>query len=157
MILAENIKENSIEKLFCKPFEQLPCLPIDIELTEVLQMLQFVGCPPVMKQEFLFRVIQKRVDIMYSYELSDDLICFLCVICETPGTAVMYLTYLQYWAKNNKADWIDLDKFTTKVFPNGFPAKNELNKLWDNQKIKGDAVFTDNLLDYAPALYSLKY
>ncbi len=111
------------------------------------------------ERPFLFKVIEKRVEHFYSFKINDHkLILFLCLLTESPGMAVMYLSYLQYWCKKSNIAILDFDVFCERIFPWGFPEKKQLSELWDNLKINtGGKLPSDNLLDYSTALNSIKF
>jgi hypothetical protein len=69
---------------------------------------------------------------------------------------VMYLTYLQYWAKIHEEREITFDLFCERIFPLGFPKEEDLHNLWNNQKVRVESG-SDNLLDYSIALTSIQF
>ena len=154
----KKIKPNAIEEIFCKEFEKLQRHPMDEKLTRGMMVfiLSNIDNPiPEIQKEFLYKLIKKRIDVLYNYTINDwRLISFLMVLTQRPGRAVMYLTYLQYWCKNNEVKELTIDIFCEKIFPMGFPKEEDLNKLWDKQKVQGTP---DNLLDYPCALQSIKF
>jgi len=88
------------------------------------------------EKPFLFKVIEKRLSI-YSFTIADvRLIFFLAVISQTPGKAVMYLTYLDYWCKKEGIKVLTFDYFGQKTFPNGFPDFDS-SDIWDKFKTIG--------------------
>lgn len=147
-------QEDSIEKYFCKPFGKLRRYPKNEEMTKML--IQFIMNKhfqmPVKDQPFLFQVIVKRLEVCFTFKINDHaLILFLAVLSKTPGTAIMYLTYLQYWCKKHNKKTIDLGLFC-EIFPFGFPNDEDLSKIWDQQKLANGS----NLLDHANALKSIQ-
>ena len=149
--------QTAIEELFCKPFEKLKQHNMDNE-TSGLMIQLLMGNPqeiPEKEKPFLLKLIEKRIEVVFDYVITDiKLLLFLCVLTETPGKAVMYLTYLQYWAKKNSKFEIDMDTFCQTIFPWGFPSDEDLDKLWDSQKVKTKGM-SDNLVDYPLAMQSL--
>lgn len=162
--------ENSVEEIFCKPFDKLKSHEMSEEDTELLIMLLMkekinpTNTPIAEKDKpFLYQVIEKRIDACFTFEITDArLILFLCAIAKSPGTAIMYLAYLQYWCKKNDVKEIDLEKFA-EIFPNGFPCEEDLQKIWDEQKVsrrtpEGVRIpGSDNLLDYQTAYKSIQF
>lgn len=149
-------QDNAIEQYFCKPFEQAQRMPMDEETS--MMMIQLLMIPkdtfkiPDAEKPFLVRVIEGRLSV-FSYQITDmRLLLFLAVISETPGTAIMYLTYLQYWCNKQRRTEVDLDTLC-EVFPTGFLSEESLTRIWDGQKVGGEG--SDNLLDYPAAMNSI--
>ncbi len=157
-------QENAVEEYICKQFESAEKHEMDKETTADLLRLMLVKKGnleiPEKEKPFLIKVIESRVRACFTYKMEDiRLVLFLAMLTETPGSAVMYLTYLQYWCKKNNCHEIDLDKFC-QIFPIGFPSKEDLHKIWDGQKIeraKGSSISSDNLLDHQSAMVSIQF
>jgi len=153
---------DSIEKYFCIPFEKIQRVPMNEEDTTLLMQLLMAKkgiTMPENKKPFLMQVIEKRIKHCFQYKIEDmRLLMFLMVITVSPGTAVMYLTYLQYWCKKHNCKELDLEKLCD-IFPMGFPEESELKKIWDGQKVIRDKQKggSDNLLDYAAAMKSIHF
>ncbi|MGD9930166.1 MAG: hypothetical protein AB7U05_09110 [Mangrovibacterium sp.] len=47
----------------------------------------------------------------------------------TIGHCVTYIRYLQYWMKVNGVNQVSIFDLTTRIFPHGFPAIAEINRL----------------------------
>ncbi len=154
-------QKNAVEKYFCKPFDKAQRVPISKENTEILmQLLMAKGALKIPEKEkpFLVKVIEGRLKTSFSFSIRDSrLTLFIAIISQTPGTAIMYLTYLQYWCKKNETEEIDLEKFC-EIFPMGFLSKKDLEKIWDGQKVQSkDFSISDNLLDYQSAMLSIHF
>ena len=153
-------QENAVEKYFCEPFDKAQGVPMSNEIKEVLMQLLMakeIRELPEQKKPFLIKVIEGRLKTSFSFSIKDRrLILFIATISQTPGTAIMYLTYLQYWCKKNETEEIDLDEFR-KIFTMGFPSKKDLEKIWDGQKVLREKEGSDNLLDYQSAMLSIHF
>lgn len=150
--------ETAIEEMFCKPFGKLKVEEMDDELSELLIILLMRKSMEIPEKEkpFLLKVIDARIKGCFNYKINDiKLLLFLCAVTQTPGKAVMYLTYLEYWTKENGVDEINLDLFCEKIFPWGFPSDKDLNDLWDAQKVMTERMSV-NLLDSPIAGKSLQ-
>jgi hypothetical protein len=164
-LLQESINDpEAIEKLFCIPFNKLRSHPMDEETTGLFLQLTFSGehgkevVIPEKEKPFLYKVIESRVKGAFTFILNDSrLIMFLCVIAKTPGTAIMYLTYMQYWAKQKNVNQITFDIFARDIFPMGFPSNEDLHLLWNAIKVKRENGGSDNLLDYQSAMKSIQF
>jgi len=155
------LQPDAIEKYFCEPFDQATRCPMDEETTKFLMQLLIVKEMkemPEKKKPFLIKMIEQRIKGSFSFKITDNrLIAFIAVISETPGKAVMYLTYLQYWCRKNNIKVIDLDKFC-EIFPMGFPDDETLHSIWDGQKVEcKNGYSSDNLLDYQSAMKSIHF
>ena len=153
-------QENAVEKYFCEPFDKVQRVPMSEENTGFLMkllMMKGLKEPPEKDKPFLIKVIESRLKTAFSFSIKDNrLRLFIAIISQTPGTAIMYLTYLQYWCKKNKTKEIDLEKFCD-IFPMGFLNEKDLEKIWDGQKVLRGEGGSDNLLDYQSAMLSIHF
>lgn len=159
---------NLIEEFFCVPFEKLQKQPMTEETSKIfitMYMSEIEGFNPKIKEEDkppLYQIIEKRVEHCFQYKLTPQLILFLCQLTQSPGKAIMYLWYFQYYSFKNNIDLISLELIATKMFMMGFPSDSDLSNLWSNCKdykltpivnekynLKIDSIITDNLLDNA--------
>ena len=74
------------------------------------------------------------------------------MLTKTPGSAVVYLWYLQYWSKKHGVTDLNLSYLCERVFPMGFFSEDDIHKVWDAQKVNARP---DNLFDYQLAGLSL--
>lgn len=157
MLNQEILKDGTaIEKIFCEPFEKLQRHQMSEDLTKLMIKLMMSDknvTIPEKDKPFLFKVIESRIKHCFTYSIDDNrLILFLMMLTQSPGTAVMYLTYLQYWVKKYLATRnitnIDFETFCMEIFPMGFPCEEDLSQLWRNCKV---AAKPDNLLDHSSA------
>ena len=155
---------NSVEEIFCKAMDKASREETTGEDSEILIGLVIQGKPvptdTVEKKDkfFLYELIEKRVAGCFTFTITDSrVIVFLSVISRSAGTAVMYLTYLQYRCKKEGVTELSLD-FLCRTFPMGFVPDSELKEIWDNQKVKRKNMSSsDNLLDYQSAMKSIQY
>ncbi len=165
-----SVLEGLIEELFCIPFKELKQYPMNDETTEMLLKLFLSDNQghkmniPQAEKPFLYQLIEKRIDGCYQFKIeSEQLLLFLCQICQTPGKAIMYLWYFQYYCFTNNIKVLKFEHFIN-MFPIGFPSDDDLGNLWRNCKsynvqerlktsynIDEEVPFKDNLLDCAIA------
>lgn len=150
----EDISDDFLEKNLCEPLHKAKKFPMDEYTTKILIQLCMGDSKfqiPEKDKPFLYKVIETRLPF-FTYEIKDTrLIFFIAVLSRVPGLAIMYLWYLQYWARNNRTKTITLDLFSSDIFPMGFPAKEVFDDIWEKQKgPKGQ-----NLIDNANAGKSL--
>jgi hypothetical protein len=146
----------AIEKNVCLKINGLRVHPMDHETTGILIKLLSSDVRkaniPEDQKPHLYKIIEKRVEVLFNFKISDDrLTIFLTQISQTPGTAVMLLWYLQWWCKENNKRELDLDFFCEEIFPFGFPSREDLQKVWDGQKL----IDAGNLVDYTSAGQSI--
>lgn len=140
MIAEEQaISPDAIENVICKPIEEFFRVPMDADTTGLFMQILLLPeefAIPEKDKPFLYKVIEKRLEQCFSFKITDPrLILLITIISETPGTAIMYLWYLQYWCKLANVEELSLDQFCMHVFPMGFPSKDDLSILWDAQKV----------------------
>lgn len=95
------------------------------------------------RETFLFKLITKRVDAMHSYILEDEATVVIAALCQTPGEAVIYCNYLQWWSDENDRPKITLGDLCQSIFPFGFFSHDTLYKAWEDQKL----ITGENMLD----------
>jgi hypothetical protein len=159
---------NLIEEFFCVPFEKLQKHNMSEETSKIfitMYLSEIEGFTPKINEEDkppLYKIIEKRVEHCFQYKLTPQLILFLCQLTQSPGKAIMYLWYFQYYSFKNNIDLISLELISTKIFMIGFPSDKDLSNLWKNCKdyklttivnekynLKLDSIINDNLLDNA--------
>jgi hypothetical protein len=166
-----NKEIDAVEKYFCIPASEMQKSYFTDEQAQFTQnLIHKVGNDIVdqVKKEKnddeykliakLCVVIQSRLSFYHSYVINDQkLLFYIAVIASTPGNIVMYLTYIQWYAKKNNVKEIDLTIFCTDIFPDGFFSPEQLNELWEGQKLDPDSSKpSSNLLDYSMAAISIQ-
>jgi hypothetical protein len=79
-------------------------------------------------------------------DMAGNAALFICSICESPGTLVMYAYALRSWQVRHQNRKITMDVIGKELFPMGFPSIQSLSHAWDSQKVGGG-----NLLDRCDA------
>ena len=154
--------ENAVEEYFCKEMDKAPKDYFDKDITNLLLELLMKKSLPlsdVAKKDkfFLYELIEKRVQFCFTFKIEDArVIILLCQVAKNAGTAVMYLTYIQYLLKKRNERVLNLDNLC-RFFPSGFINEDVLHEIWDKQKIKTKNGGSDNLLDYQSAMKSIQY
>lgn len=161
--LSDTKQPDAVEKIVCQPLEKLKRYRMSDDIAEMLVKMMlykeaFKNIPDDKEKPFIYKLIAKRIECCFTYKIEDPrLILFLAMISETPGKAVMYLAYLQYWCNKSGVQLLDLDTFCERIFPFVFPSDDDLHKLWDSQKVNRDSGGSDNLLDYGTAYQSIQF
>lgn len=112
--------------------------PMDEATTRVLMhfmMTRDQGPDKELEEIFLYKLIDKRARVMFS-QVSWQAVAFLAYITKNPGRAVMYLAAIRSRYQDLSTDSI------AYTFPYGFLSDEDLDELWDAQKVNGQ-----NLLD----------
>lgn len=134
----------SIFRTWADSFLQAPVEPMSkttsgIFVTLILLEQQGKEVPPQVKEAFQYQVLSKRADWI-KLGVNHHVVSFIASICQSPGELVMYCYALKHWQVQNKKP---LTMFMiAEIFPFGFPNRDTLEILWDQQKIGGA-----NLLD----------
>jgi hypothetical protein len=156
---------NSIEEFFCNPFSKLPVTPMNKEQTSLF--IQLIAADksekafePIneddMDAPFTLRLLEKRLKSSFTFSMTFPLKIMVASIANSAGSVLMYLTYLQYKAKQLNKPTLDTSDLAN-IFPMGFPT--DLQDIWDSQKVKGaenNPYGSDNLLDYRSASESIQ-
>jgi len=157
--------ESAVEILFCEPFKNLRQNELDDDLFNILLTLnsspkvEFSTVPEKEKLP-LFKLIENSLNLRFTFKIRDfRLIIMIAAVSKSAGTAIMYLTYLQYFCKTHNLKELDFETFCREIFPLGFPDDKELSKLWTNQKVNSPSgsFGSDNLIDYQSAMKSIQF
>lgn len=156
------ISPDLIEKIIYNPMSVLPKIPMTKSITEI--MIRMLLCPqktgliPDNEKPFLYRLIESRIKASFTFSVNDErFILLLCAVSKTPGSAILYLWYLQGWCKINGIKVLDLDIACEEIFGLGFFKEEELQMLWESQKGYKLDMPIDNLVDVAEAGKSLQF
>jgi len=99
---------------------------------------------------FAYEVTRTRSESI-GLKINQPAIFLISFVAEgIPGTIIMFLYFLRHFQINNNNE-ITIDLIAREIFPFGFPSKESLSELWDEQKIGGD-----NLLDFPDEILFLK-
>lgn len=101
------------------------------------------GVAADLNKDFLWNVIQKRADL-YKLKYTIPMLVFVRFLCNSPGTAVMWVHALKRLEQKTPTGTVTLETLA-HAFPVGFPKDADLHAMWDAQKGLGDSV--DNYLD----------
>jgi len=113
----------------------------------VLGLMEAAGepLPDIFREMFAYKILDKRVEV-HGLKVNDYLKAFIAVLCDRPGTVVLYAAALKAIQEDSAHEGeTDLLKFCA-AFPSGFPVESDLHKIWDAQKVH-DGRAPDNWLD----------
>ncbi len=167
MINSSELKDDSVEKLFCIPFEGLTQTPMVQEEAEIFVSLSLSEKSNTKKSLDLKAFPSQNYQILVSslqsgrfeFEITEEAAIMVSVMCGSIGDVIMYMAYLQYQyfvhpsALDNK---ITMSRIAF-IFPAGFPSSSELRRMWDLQKVgnRENGFASDNLLDYKECYKSI--
>lgn len=169
MVPASEIKGDTIEKCWIPLWNKVSRTPMSKEDTKYflhIMMMDDKDAKDIVEkcladEDFMAQIIHKSMKSRFSMDLDWKLTLWLIISLTTPGEAVMVFAYLKWQMKQK-----DLTKMTfndyIRIFPFGFPTKDEMQWLWECQKIRCESdeerewtPGTGNLLDYGPAYASI--
>lgn len=149
-----DIQKNSLETILLIPFGEAEQIRMSSEMSEMFIKFLFISqdenqkgevYQALLERSWVLRAMKKRIRHCLTIEVDEGVQMFLLTLVDgNIGGAIMYLYYMQYWAKRNDVKLIDFESFS-RMFPNGYPSDQSLAILWDSQKI-GSLNMIDNQL-----------
>jgi hypothetical protein len=165
-MLDEKQKDNpcGVETFFCKVLADFDPQALTKEQTKIMIALQFSQGDDLLKFEqevkkiyWFYDGIDKRIKAYFTYDMDIKAKIILCSWCKSIGDMVIYLTYIQYLCKKYKIKHVNSDVMCMAFFPMGIFSDEIREKAWKVQKIKQGDGYSDNLLDYGSAYYSILF
>lgn len=92
----------------------------------------------------------------FDYKITPSMCFFLAQITQDFGEMVIYLTYFQYMCKKYNQWTVDLTFFGRFCFRFGLPSHEDLSKIWSSQKFNCGGLRSDNILDHAIYMKSIR-
>lgn len=154
-------KQNGIEEVVYEFLKYCKLVQMSDDVARTFIMIAMMPKNVKIKQEekpFIFQIIEKRVEHCFTFKFTDErALLALSMWAESAGSAILYLWYIQSWCFKNKVEEIDFETLGMQIFPMGIFSKKDLQSAWDNQKVKSDAMQSDNLIDYSNAGLSIQF
>jgi len=155
---------NSVETTFCVPFGKMKQHSMDKETSDLFLKLCIASNEmkkmdiPDSEKPFSYKVLESSLKHRFTFTIEDEtLMLFIAFHVQSPGTIIMYLTYLQYSCKQKGVRNLDWTMFS-ELFAMGFPCEKDLQEIWNSQKVKRENMSdNDNLLDYQSAMKSIQF
>lgn len=122
---------------------------------DVLDLLE--GKP----QSSIATVLYKRINSVCSYKITPAVALLSEMIAKNFGQSTMLCAFMQYKAHQLGIKTINVEIFCRDIFPWGIPTDEELQRLWDLQKLdpeileQRNTLEPDNVLDYKVAYESI--
>ena len=157
------LQKDAVEKHICKLIDDLSKSKLSGEDEMIFNLLQLGEVIPLNAVEtkdkpFLVQLIEAKIETFFDYSIQDSwIIGIIAQVSKSAGFCIVYLAYLQYLCKINKIKEITMKQFLD-WFKDGFFTKQQLEYVWDEQKIERKSFeFSDNLLDYHSAYESIRF
>lgn len=149
----------AIERIFCRPFEELPRV-LSEEVYHYRLELSLPGWPDFdLDTDTIERLqaLKKRLREYLSVEIEERALVYLALVSDRFAVAIMFVTYVQYWAKQNQVEKITFELVRNRIFTHGFPSPKSLKEIWFNQKVPRKGNESDNLIDFSTAQKSIQF
>lgn len=168
-IKQDDITSNSLEQLFMEPLDATERVRMSNEHTGMFMQIGLMSRVPaavddmykkMSKMTWTLEAISKRIEVCLTITIDKSVLIWLATMTNgNIGTMVMYVYYLQYWAKKNDVRHITYDMLAMRIFPFGFFEEEALNSVWDATKVdrEGKSGASDNLIDYSLAAESIQF
>lgn len=126
---------------------------LDIPINEIDKKSEFYTEIKPFIEAFEIQVFLKRLETLTSLKMTMGALAMLAQRFNTVADVVMYAFYLHKTLEPNTV--VNLNVFSTKLFPFGMFSAEQMREIWDAQKVSKEEMdgFTcygayDNLLDY---------
>ncbi len=165
MIKNSELREDSVEKLFCIPFsnqEQEELTKEDFQIFLKLSLAERNNPKESLDPKALpsqnYEVLASSLrNGRFKFEITEEAAIMVSMMCRVIGDVIMYMAYLQYHYAIEERD--ENKKITmsrlANIFPMGFPSSTALDRMWESQKTERAEDFCDNLLDHKECYKSI--
>lgn len=157
------LKKDSVENCICKLMDDLSKNKLSGEDEMIFNFLQLGDVIPLeavatKDKPFLVQLIEAKIETFFDFSIKDSrIIGIIAQVSKSAGFCIVYLAYLQYLCKYNNIKELDMKQFLD-WFRDGFFTKQQLEYIWEEQKIERKSFeFSDNLLDYYTAYESIRF
>lgn len=168
-IKTKDIKSDSLENILLVNMDKGKNSSMSKDMVGLMISLQCVTDEDLedmigdIKQEaWMYAAVEQRAKASLTVKLDPRILVYLTYHNNgIMGKIIMYLYYLQYWAKKNNVKYLEFTKhFCMGIFPMGFHSEEYLSEIWEGQKVDLSDDLTrgsDNLIDYAKAAKSIQF
>lgn len=142
----EDLKPDSLEKVLLEPFHNLKEAPLSIwkmiyfsSILKNSENRNVQAYKSMLEENHVVKDIKERIEKTLSITIDlKTQICISALTDENIDRSMVYLFYLQYWAKKNNKRHINfLKDFCLEIFEKGFPSNEDIDLLWQKQKVEG--------------------
>lgn len=151
-------RRDGVEKYFCIPFAKLPCV-LDEDMRFLIRAISMPNWSDTILAPFeeeQLHAIKERLQTHLNVYIDARSIRFITLCSDRYAIAMMFLTYIQWWAFKNNVRHVSFSHIKDQIFPNGLPDKAALKEMWYSQKVNHNGG-SDNLIDYQSALKSIQF
>lgn len=138
--------QNLAETSLLIPFKKLPTSDMNMEVAEILLKLLVMtdynadlAYKKMLEDSsaWQWRAIDLRNEKVLQLKVSPQVKLFIAFLCTGGGFAfpLCIYYYMKLWNRDNKVLTITLKTFCDKIFPTGFPSKEDVFTLWDKTKV----------------------
>ena len=141
------LNASSLEESLLKPLDLLERYPMSREKTEILVKFNFATKEAIAKiaEDFnnamivpVPKILRERVDNCLTVDIDDKVLVFIAALTEgNIGQSIIYVYYIQYWAKKMNRRLVTFHNFCIDIFPLSFFDMDEVRTLWYDQKYNG--------------------
>ena len=167
MIKVEDLKGDSLEQVLLKPFGELKKEPMTEEETRLFLSFEIMNQENSnlmyaelinRKDTWVLKAMDQRVHLALTILIEKKVAMFIFMFLNgNIGRCMVYLLYLQYWAKKNNKKEVTWSDFCMRIFPDGFPNEQGFRKLWNAQKVMFKTGHSSNMIDINAAQKSIHY
>lgn len=150
---------SAVEYAFCRLFGELRCRYTIHTLTCVnaVSLATWTELPLSSYKVEIMEAMKSRALSHLTVDIEDRAYTYLAMVSDRMSVAMMFLTYVQYWACQHRCKIITFELLRDKIFEHGFPSGRDLGCLWYAQKIERLPGGSDNLIDYKEAQKSIQF
>jgi hypothetical protein len=158
---AKEIEADFLEKTLLEPMSKLKSKEMDEDQTNMMisvMMAEKNNKIDLMYEElkksiWALKAVEKRVEVSLTADIDKATQIMIVLLLEgNIGRCVIYLYYIQWWAKQNNQRKVTFSDFTQNIFPWGFPSADDILPLWNAQKAK-----RGNYIDAPEASESIQF
>lgn len=141
-----SLTESSIEE-WCKELEKCQCRQMTKDESDIL-LRATIAEKEIEKDDLydkmvasndnMVSMIHKRIKHCHTYTAGKSVVIVLAYICNSPGIAVQYCNFIQYKCHQKKISHVDMTAFSRLLFPWGFFKDDDLQRMWELQKVMAD-------------------
>jgi hypothetical protein len=164
--IETTLEENAIEHYVSKKINKLKKYPFSKDGFKLLTILMLTednkldnDIADIIKKSLGLQIFKTRLESL-GYEISNKCVIVFSDAILTPGIAVLYVYFIAYKMKQHNLQKLEINELCSHIIPMGLPSQQDLNIIWDEQKVErlNDGTFnSDNLVDYETAAQSLIY
>ena len=156
----KDLKCDSLEKTLLEPFGKLNTRQMTNSETELFVLIGVSNKENIdnmyvdlKKKSWSLEAMERRISMSFTVSIEKKVLIFVNLfVLGNVGQSMVYILYLQYWAKRNNKRSVTWEDFGIRIFPEGFPEEKGFRELWEAQKVEGG-----NMIDMLEAHKSIHF